>query len=206
MKFVQIGAIALSFGFATTALANKPINQTIAKSPVVLAGLVGSFEFAEDFKKSTGSPLGTEFIGFRAIAGAGEVEVGVYNLVAVNQASKDLYGCHFHYDTTGKIEDAHCHAEGSKTTFPYSPLGQKFSLEEIETATQQAIELFEKKVALPNLIEEAKIWQASDSLEFSFKWTPTGQAQKASYMMCHYHGSHIDCHRQSQPGAGEPQD
>lgn len=200
---VFVGVCAL--GSSALARDGHSVRAELTKAPVVLAAIQAAHIFESDFEKTLGREVTNEFVGFHAQASAGEVEVGIFNLIASGQTAKDLYGCHFHEDAGSAVE-AHCHNEGQQEILTYSASPRSFSVEEFETSAVEAVELFGKRVGSPSLIEKAKFWRNGDEIQVSMRWTPAGQSEQASYFVCDYHGSHMDCHKQSRPGPNEPLD
>jgi hypothetical protein len=198
-------SLTLIYSFSANAHGDHPKNLNLAKSPTILAGFEAAAVFAKSFKEANGKKITNELIGIHSQAANDEVLVGVYNVLSQSQAAKDLYGCHFHNDKNGKIESTHCHFE-EKITFEYFASPKSYSIEEYAISANSAIELFESRGGNPATIDKAKIWKAGDDIQISFKWTGENNNAKVAYFMCHYHGNHIDCHRQSRPGPNEPQD
>lgn len=193
---------------ASSALAQGAygVRSELKKAPVVLAGVQAAYAFANDFKQAHKRDVKNEFVGFHAQLATSEAVVSAYNVLASGQTAKDLYACQYQFDAAGVAESAQCANAGQQEVMNYSASPKGFSVAEFETSAVEAITLFEKKIGNPRLIEKAKFWRAGSNIQVSLKWTPAGQNEQASYLMCHYHGSHIDCHGQSRPGPNEPQE
>jgi hypothetical protein len=177
-------------------------DEILVESPSSLAAIQALQMYALDFQTDTGNPISKEVIGVYAILNDSEAEASVYSASTKSTSLKNSYHCHFHFDANNIIEETHCHREVENQSFIYEQVPRKYALSEFQVATIHALELLKKSIPL-GLIVETKIWQNAQNIEFAFKWNDNAKL-KNRYIMCHYHGGHIDCHSQSRPGLNEP--
>lgn len=180
-------------------------SEVLKESQVAFAGMTALEDFKEIFEKAKGAPLKDELIGFHAVAGGHEVEVGVYHLLSATELAKDAFGCHVHVDGRGLVEDAHCEDEQIQSLAAYKPGARIFSVEEFEKGLSAGVEYFETEFGNPAMIQEIKIWQVNNFLQVSFAWT-TPSKKEVRYVGCHYHGGGkvMDCHKRFRPGPNQP--
>jgi hypothetical protein len=195
--------------------------KQLQKSPVILAGFAAAQVFSKDFEQSNGAPLSDQFLGLNAEIVLAKhddeqrTEVGIYHVISPvdsqGRLAKDIYGCHFHHDENEayflKIS-VHCHAENLQTIFNYNAASRTFRIEDFKKSAILAIDIFEKWIDSPALLQKTKFWQTNGNIEMAFKWTTEEKKEKTLYFYCHQHDhlfmDNFDCHRKSRPGPNEP--
>jgi len=190
---------------------HMPKNGLLNKAPVVLAGIVAMEEFKGSFE-ANGAKLGSELVGFNSKKVEEDAAVNVFNIPEANRLREANYDCHFHSNDKGRVEAAHCHDDGASEARDYAATQGSFSVEEFRQAAESAVRLFEKSLANPASIEEAKLWRSHQGREANIQvklaWrTPDGTAV-TNFLYCHEHRhgekTEIDCHRQRNAGPNQP--
>lgn len=150
---------------------------------------------------TSGGSISQKLIGIAAKTDGEGVAVTVFNMTSAATLESTPYECHLHTNSKGVIEDAHCQPHGQPTNKSYHPKTGRFEYEDVETAIEAALKLFEKTVTKALEVTELKLWQNGKEIHFALGY---GKPKTDSFMMCHMHGSHFDCHRRSQPGPSQP--
>lgn len=209
MIFTSFTGLLLTIGLSTAAFSQGTelkIDPKLEQSKVAYAGMQAAFDFAKAFEKAHGKLPQDELVGFHAGTEDKEYEVGVYHLVEAKKLAANLYGCHFHFESDGSIENAHCHDEEEQAINDYEPAPRMFKIAELQMGLVAALDYYKGKHGNPDAIKDLKMWHAKKAIEFAV----IGADDKKVYMMCHYHGHdgevEMDCHGHSRPGAYEPGD
>lgn len=190
-------------GLASTAAFGQglEVDPALKASKSAYAGMQGTIDFIKAFEKAHGKLPENELVGFHVAKEDKEYEVGVYHIVGEKSLATDAYGCHFHFEDDGSIENAHCHAEDEQTKNEYTPAPRKFKIAEMQAGLVTAIAFYKEEVGDADLITDLKMWHGKNALEFRMV-----AGETTTYAMCHYHGDHMDCHGRGRPGKFEPKD
>lgn len=177
------------------------VDPALEVSKVAYAGMQGAIDLIKAFEKAHGKLPQDEFVGFHVGKEDKEYEVGVYHLVSPTSLATDIYGCHFHYEEDGSIENAHCHDEEEQTLNDYTPAPRAFKIAEFQAGLVTAVNYYKAEHGDPEAITDLKMWHGKSALEFRMIAGDT-----TTFVMCHYHGDHMDCHGRGRPGKFEPKD
>lgn len=183
------------------------INPKLKQSKVAYAGMQAVFDFVKGYQKAHDRLPTNELVGFHAGTEADEYEVGVYHLVKPKRLAANLFGCHFHFEDDGSIENAHCHDEKKQAINDYEPAPRMFKIAEFQDGLVAAVDYFAKKHGKVDDVSDLKMWHANKALEFTFL-KGEGEHAKKIHVMCHYHGDEedMDCHGHNRVGDYEPGD
>lgn len=208
MTFSSIFAgLALCVGLSTSAMGQElKVDPKLKVSKVAYAGMQAAFDFAHAFEKVHGHLPEKEFVGFQMATNADgqHYDAGIYHIAGEGKLATDLYNCHFHMEN-GDIESAHCHDEKEQDVKEYVAAPRKFSLAEFQTGLIEMLEYFKGEHGEPSNIRDLKMWHGKGNLEFRVTYIH-GDHDHKEYIMCHYHGDHMDCHGRNRPGKHEPVD
>lgn len=177
------------------------IDPALKASKAAYAGMQGVIDFAKAFQKAHDKLPDNEFVGFHVSKEDAEYEVGAYHLVGEKSLATDLYGCHFHLESDGSIENAHCHDEEEQAVNDYTPAPRKYKLADFQAGLVTAIAFFKEEHGDPEAITDLKMWHGKNAFEFRMI-----AGDKTTYAMCHQHGDHMDCHGRGRAGKFEPKD
>lgn len=181
------------------------VDPKLKVSKVAYSSMQAVFDFVKVFQKTHDRLPTEELVGFHGGTDGKEYEVGVYHLVNPTRLAASLFDCHFHFEDDGSIENAHCHDEKKQAVNDYEAAKRTFKIEEYQIALVEAVEYFGKKHGNADLIQDLKMWHGNESLEFAIVKKGAEEGKKI-FIMCHYHGDHIDCHGRSRPGPHQPGD
>lgn len=180
---LMLFALVSSAGFANAAIESAVLNSASTALQV----------FAYDFETTYNKPLTNELIGLSAQAQTPEVSALIYAFNAPQSMSKYTYRCQ-------PLASGSCTGVGASSPSAHTA-SQFFKYADFVIAIQEAETLFKQLGGKPQAITSVKAWQNRSGIEFIL----TQSSSTPTYMMCHYHGTSIDCHRKSKPGNGEPQ-
>jgi hypothetical protein len=174
---------------------------TLARSPVAMAAATALEEFAADFRNSQGKDLTQEFVGLNSTVSGDDAAVEIFSLATPSTLKTDVYGCHLHLTSKGQVEDAHCHFEKTLGERPFTPAPRSFTIADFEVALAEAVAYFAAKIGKIETVKELKAWQTRGGIDMIFTY---GNPPQKGLLNCHYHGGHIDCHKKTRAGIGEP--
>jgi hypothetical protein len=175
--------------------------EALALSPAAMAAATALEDFAADFRKTHGKDITQEFVGLNSILSGEDAAVEIFSLATPSTLKTDVYDCHLHLTETGTAEDAHCQLEKTLAPRAFTPAPRSFTLEDFEIALGEGVAYFAKTVGKPETVRELKAWQTRSGIDMIFTY---GNPSQKSLLNCHYHGDHIDCHKKTRPGIGEP--
>lgn len=122
------------------------------------------------------------------------VKTGIY--IATPILNKILYAC---------SPPTTCESIGQTISNEHWSLARSFPLNALESSLSDVATEFQQKFARIENMREVKFWINGPNLEFKISYlNPAGQNASA-FIFCHPHAGHIDCHRKSRVGMGEPQ-
>lgn len=187
----------------------QPFRMILAFLPLFFAGSLARATEAEriqaaltealglyqaEFQAEEGRPLADELLGFEWQRLSNESNLLFFEVKGSDQLGAELYGCHEHGD------EAHCDYEESKKPQSYQVPLRNFKLNEMRTAFGEALQLIASRIQPLDQFTSIKIWQDGHDLQVAAR-----SDRGVSALMCHHHAGALDCHRQRQVGAGEPQ-
>ena len=160
----------------------------------------GVAQYESDFKARTGNQLSDKLLGIK-VENAGNAHrfVGISSLDA-QQSQSTIYQCDLPDTGSGK-----CVFQALNQPRPFAKTQSSIALTDFTTAASEALELFES-ISLIEFVQGLKLWHSNNKVEVIIYWNDTSGTAQQSFMMCHMHGSHFDCHRQPRPGQNEPQE
>lgn len=180
--------------FATLLFASVSSAQVLpATTDLVQSSRLAHEAFAQNYLTATGRVLGAEFVGMtvKPDATTGEHVAQVW----IADSATSIVG-----------QEMRCGASCAvgvglpSQTYTHGP--RRVTGLVLQESFEGASEEFAKRVAPLAQMTSVKLWVRGAYVYFRIEWDKAGVAQ-TSFMGCHQHGSHVDCHRSTRPGAGE---
>ncbi len=150
--------------------------------------------FAQNYLAATGRVLGTEFVGLSSQidATSGEQIVRVW----VADSASSIVGQELRCSPA-------CVLGGGLPSQAYSHSQRRLSDQLLLETLLAAEDEFTSKIAALEQLVSLKLWVRGAYAYYRMEWQKPGVGLQTSFMACHQHGSHVDCHRQTRAGAGE---
>lgn len=150
--------------------------------------------FAQNYLAATGQVLGAEFVGLSAQvdAGSGEHVVRVW----IGDSANSIVGQELRCSAT-------CNLGAALPSQAYSHPQRRVSEALLQETVQAAADEFRRKIAPLEQLTTVKLWVRGAYVYYRMEWVKPGAGTQTSFLACDQHGAHVDCHRQTRPGAGE---
>jgi hypothetical protein len=187
--FSTLSGWALALGMGISAQAQATVAPNLLQSSWSAREV-----FAQNYLAVTGQVLGTEFVGLSAQvdASSGEHVVRVWIGDSANSMIGQELRC-----------SANCNLGAALPSQAYTHPQRRVTEALLKEAVQAAGDEFKRKIAPLEQLTNIKLWIRGAYVYYRMEWVKAGAGPQTSFLACHEHGAHIDCHRQTRAGAGE---